>query len=187
VFAQCNLGALYQQGLGVPQDNRQAMKWFLSSAGQGDSLCQYNLGVLYLDDAAIRDVEKARYWLGLAADQGHAAAQYKLGWLYSTSPEVTHDLSKAALWFRRAADQGEPFALFALGLMTANGEGAAQDSVAAYAFLSASARNGYPAALDARKELEASMTTEEIRRGQELARTAKPRTTPPEELPRKAP
>jgi hypothetical protein len=150
-------------------------------------MCQYNLGLLYLDDAGMRDIAKAQYWLGLAAEQGYASAQYKLGWLYSSAPEVKQNLSTAALWFRRAAEQGEPFALFALGLMTANGEGAEQDSVAAYAFLSASARNGYTAALDARKQLEATMTTADIRRGEELARRAKPRRPSPEQLPRKTP
>ena len=134
-----------------------------------------------------RETGKARQWLELSAEQGYAAAQYKLGWLYSNDPEVGKDLKKAASWFHRAAEQGEPLALFALGLMAANGEGAPQDSVAAYAFLSASARNGYSAALEARKQLESTMTPEEVRRGQELSRTAKPRQVSSEEQLRRIP
>ncbi len=35
--AQYNLGGLYDQGLGMPQDHAEALKWYRLAAGQGDA------------------------------------------------------------------------------------------------------------------------------------------------------
>jgi len=45
--AQCNLGAVYAEGLGMPQDDAEAAKWFRLSADQGDASAQFNLGNMY--------------------------------------------------------------------------------------------------------------------------------------------
>ena len=45
--AQCNLGWMYMEGEGVPQDYKEAVKWYRLSADQGDADAQYNLGVMY--------------------------------------------------------------------------------------------------------------------------------------------
>src|SRR6202035_6044415 len=41
--AQYNLGALYDNGQGVPQNYAEAMKWYRKAADQGDSRGQNNL------------------------------------------------------------------------------------------------------------------------------------------------
>ena len=40
--AQHNLGRMYGQGQGVPQDLKEAVKWYRHSAEQGDAMAQYN-------------------------------------------------------------------------------------------------------------------------------------------------
>ena len=45
--AQLNLGYLYANGQGVPQDCSEAAKWFRLAAGQGNAAAQFNLGVMY--------------------------------------------------------------------------------------------------------------------------------------------
>ena len=40
VYAQSNLGVMYQKGQGVAQDDQEAVKWFRLSAEQGDALAQ---------------------------------------------------------------------------------------------------------------------------------------------------
>ncbi len=35
--AQFNLGGMYRQGRGVPQDDAEAMKWYRKAAEQGDA------------------------------------------------------------------------------------------------------------------------------------------------------
>ena len=45
--AQYNLGIMYDNGYGVPQDYAEAMKWYRLAAEQGHTDAQYNLGLMY--------------------------------------------------------------------------------------------------------------------------------------------
>ena len=45
--AQFNLGLMYDQGQGVPEDDQQAVAWYRKAADQGHASAQYNLGVMY--------------------------------------------------------------------------------------------------------------------------------------------
>jgi TPR repeat protein len=45
--AQSNLGVMYYNGNGVPQDYAQAVKWYRKAAEQGHADAQSNLGVMY--------------------------------------------------------------------------------------------------------------------------------------------
>jgi len=47
VDAQYTLGTLYENGLGVKQDDAEAVKWYLKAAEQGDARAQINLGAMY--------------------------------------------------------------------------------------------------------------------------------------------
>ena len=45
--AQYNLGIMYAEGQGVPQDYKKAAEWFTRAADQGEALAQTSLGVMY--------------------------------------------------------------------------------------------------------------------------------------------
>lgn len=45
--AQFNLGLMYFNGTGVPQDDQLALKWFRLSADQGNAFSQFALGNMY--------------------------------------------------------------------------------------------------------------------------------------------
>ena len=45
--AQYNLGVFYAKGLGVAQDDAEAVKWYRKAAEQGVADAQYNLGLMY--------------------------------------------------------------------------------------------------------------------------------------------
>ena len=45
--AQSNLGVMYANGQGVPQDYAEAVQWYRKAADQGDADAQNNLGVMY--------------------------------------------------------------------------------------------------------------------------------------------
>ncbi len=51
---QYNLGTLYENGLGVKQDNAEAVKWFPKAAEQGDANAQFNLAVLYHNGQGVK-------------------------------------------------------------------------------------------------------------------------------------
>ena len=44
---QDNLGNMYAEGHGVPQDHAEAVRWYRKAANQGDAEAQYTLGVMY--------------------------------------------------------------------------------------------------------------------------------------------
>ncbi len=46
--AQNNLGYMYDQGQGVPQDYEQAIDWYRKAAEQGYAEAQCNLGSMYV-------------------------------------------------------------------------------------------------------------------------------------------
>ena len=70
-YAQFNLGRMYRQGLGVPQDYKIALKWFTLAAEQGIADAQTNLGVMYgTGQGVIQDNVYAHMWGNIAAEQG---------------------------------------------------------------------------------------------------------------------
>ena len=68
VKAQSNLGLMYDQGLGVPQNYAEAVRWFQLAAEQGDAGAQCQLGAMYATGKGVsRDQVQAHMWLSLAA------------------------------------------------------------------------------------------------------------------------
>ena len=47
--AQDNLGIMYKNGQGVPQDDKEAVKWYRMAAEQEDARAQTTLGVRYFN------------------------------------------------------------------------------------------------------------------------------------------
>jgi len=77
--AQTNLGRMYANGRGVPEDKAEAVRWYRLGAEQGYAIAQTTLGLMYsLGDGVPQDYVEAARWLRLAAEQGDAVAQYNL-------------------------------------------------------------------------------------------------------------
>ena len=78
--AQTNLGLMYGNGEGVPQNFAEAVRLFRLAADQGLAWAQTNLGLMYVNGQGVPHnyAEAGRLWL-LAAEQGEAEAQYSLG------------------------------------------------------------------------------------------------------------
>ena len=69
--SQFNLGLMYVDGLGVPQDYNQALSWFERSAQQDYAKAQLNLGAMYASGKGIkRDYIQAYKWLNVCAAKG---------------------------------------------------------------------------------------------------------------------
>ena len=79
VRAQYDLGRMYKDGRGVPQDPAEAMKWFRKAAQQGDAQAQYDLGRMYEDGRGVpQDPAEAMKWYRKAAEQGDDSAHRAL-------------------------------------------------------------------------------------------------------------
>jgi len=76
--AQFNLGLMYDLGLGVAEDDGEAVRWYRMAAEQGYAAAQFNLGVIYADgEGVVQDDARAYLWLNLAvaASQGDDRAR----------------------------------------------------------------------------------------------------------------
>lgn len=69
--AQKKLGWAFGEGAGVPQDNREAVRWFLKAAQQNDAEAQYALGILHIRKGETADLLRAHMWHNIAAGNGH--------------------------------------------------------------------------------------------------------------------
>ena len=65
-----------RQGEGVPQDYKEAVKWYTKAAEQGDVDAQYNLGLMYYNGEGVpKDLVQAYAWYDVAKANGQEKAK----------------------------------------------------------------------------------------------------------------
>ncbi len=75
--AQNNLGYNYAFGIGVQQNNKEALKWLTAAASSGFAPAQVNLAYLYEDGRAGKaNLPQALRWFRAAAEQGDATSAW---------------------------------------------------------------------------------------------------------------
>tara|TARA_R110000803_G_scaffold62943_1_gene123378 strand:+ start:302 stop:898 length:597 start_codon:yes stop_codon:yes gene_type:complete len=105
--AQYNLGVMYDNGYGVPENDKTAVKWYTLAAEQGDSGAQYNVGIMYAFGYGVPENDKtAVKWYTLAAKQGRGNAQTNLGFMYKYGKGVLTDTKRAYMWFNLGSYNG---------------------------------------------------------------------------------
>ena len=168
--AQYNLGNMYANGNGVPEDDTEAVKWYRKAAEQGYAYAQYNLGLMYDNGEGVpEDDAEAVKWFRKAAEQGEANAQYNLGVSYANGEGVPEDDTEAVKWYRKAAEQGYANAQSNLGLMYGTGSGVPEDYVVAYMWLNLAAAQGHENAKKGKGIISEEMTKEQIAEAQKLS------------------
>ncbi len=66
--AQFNLGFMYYNGWGAPQDDAESVRWWRKAAEQGHAMAQNNLGTMYYNGRSVpQDYAQAHMWYDLAA------------------------------------------------------------------------------------------------------------------------
>ncbi|QUD89171.1 tetratricopeptide repeat protein [Phenylobacterium montanum] len=141
--AQYDVGTLYINGLGVPQNLVEGQKWLHRAADQGLAEAQSNIGSLYDRGLGVNpDPVAAASWYRKAADQGYDEAQFNLAVFYRDGRGVSQDYSLAAEWWQKAADKGYADAQYALSLAYDQGQGVSKDHAKAIAWLRKSAEGG---------------------------------------------
>ena len=80
--AQTNLGLMYQNGWGVLQDDKEAVRWYTLAAEQEHAKAQYNLGVMYaLGEGVIKDYVYAHMWGNIASMNGNDKGETLRGYV----------------------------------------------------------------------------------------------------------
>jgi TPR repeat protein len=83
VDSQFNLALMYENGIGIDKDEKEAIVWYRKAAEQGSAFAQYNLAVLYENGrGAAVDFAQANEWYRKASVQGDPLAIGNLGMLY---------------------------------------------------------------------------------------------------------
>ncbi len=78
-LAQHFLGWHYHKGIGIEQDDGQAVHWWLKAARQGVAEAQQGLGWAYANGRGIdEDLEEAYRWFSRAANRGDETAREEL-------------------------------------------------------------------------------------------------------------
>jgi TPR repeat protein len=105
--AAFNLGTLYYNGQGFPQDYTMARHWFELSAQRNDPYAQFYLGMIYGDGKGVdADAAKEMAWYSRAAHQGLAAAQFNLAVMYHNGESGAQDDVQAYAWMLLAQRGG---------------------------------------------------------------------------------
>jgi TPR repeat protein len=159
---------MYDYGIGVQKDYREAEKLYRKAAEQGYTNAEYQLGLIYIRGAGVeRSPTLAAKWWRLAADKEYAPAQHSLGHLYASgmgleteyleapeppaSPQekaipgrqsIQGDYVEAAKWWRKAADQGDAPSQCDLGWNYLYGRGVETNYAEAAAWFRKAAERG---------------------------------------------
>ena len=101
--ARWQMGVRYHIGEDVPQDDAQAMQWFLRAAEQGHVTAQATLGAYYWAGRGVpQDFSKAYVWSAIALAQGDENSKSRLEGLASqmTRAQVSAARQQAEVWLR---------------------------------------------------------------------------------------
>lgn len=106
--AQDRLGQMYDQGLGVEQNDATAKLWYEKAATSSYFPAQRHLGLFYFEGRKTipQDYEKAFFWLEKAALQGDKKSQEKLAFLFQEGLGTAKDPAEAA-YYRSIAEAKE--------------------------------------------------------------------------------
>jgi hypothetical protein len=75
-YAQYNLGLMYDEGEGVPENNAEAVRWYRLAAEQGYARAQSDLGFMYSNGEGVpQNNVRAYIWYSVAAAQGNETAR----------------------------------------------------------------------------------------------------------------
>ncbi len=121
-------GLMFDLGEGVPQDYREAFRWYVLAAEAGQRGAMNSLGLMYaLGHGVTQDHSEAMKWWTKAADSGSIAALANIATTYYAGLGVQQSYPEAAKWFQLAADKGDADAMNMLGVMYARGLGVTRD------------------------------------------------------------
>lgn len=141
--AQTLVAYIYANGLGVPQNHKEAVTWYDLAAKGGDPSAMEELAnLLMVGEGVQKDPDRARSLLEQAVAKGRRSAAYALG-LIHLGDGSDGDLIKASEAFKVAADAGNSDAQYALATMYLDGQGMPRDLVMAGRMMGQAAKAGH--------------------------------------------
>jgi uncharacterized protein len=174
--AQARLGKAFAEGAGVPQDYKEAARWYGQAASNGNVQAEAMFGELcQAGQGTRRDLAAAVRWLNKAAQEGSTAAQYDLGFMYEHGQGVPHDEKLAAHWNQLASEGGDALAQFDYGQRCVLGVGVAQDQVEGLKWLLLAGAQGQKDALAKAESVQRNLSGAQIAEAKRRAAAFTPR------------
>ncbi|KAJ3412434.1 hypothetical protein HDV05_000738 [Chytridiales sp. JEL 0842] len=111
--AQCNLGFIYERGIGVPQNLFEADRLYKSAVSKNHPKAEASLAVFFEHGIAgnPKDPVTAVKLYASAAKKGDSSGNYNLGRCYQYGIGTEQDMAHAAKYYKRAIDQNNMFAM----------------------------------------------------------------------------
>lgn len=141
--AQTMIAELYEKGLGIKRDPKEAAFWYKFAAESGSLEAQFSYAMKLLEGKHVARDEKAAYaMLKKAADAGHSVAQFNYGQVVIDQRPTNSGFEIALGYYQKSADQGVADAYFAIAQILARGVGVhGPDEKKAREYLEKAARN----------------------------------------------
>jgi TPR repeat protein len=147
--AQNNVGYMYEEGLGVPQNYLLAMNWYRQAADNELAQAQHNMGMLYHHGYGVaQNLGEAFRWFKMAAEQELAESEYMLGLAYEKGEGTTLNYAEARRLFLSSARKNYTPAQMMYAFMLQAGEGGDSQPFSAYVWGKIAESNGSESAID---------------------------------------
>lgn len=117
-------GESYYFGMGVNEDDDNALSYFLKAAELESDISYYYIGCIY---DSKENFSEAYVWFKKSADAGYYSGMCGLGKLYYFGNGVETDFSEAYKWLSQAADGDNKDASFFVGHMYEFGNGVSEN------------------------------------------------------------
>ena len=136
---------LYEHGWGVPQSNKEMLRWLELTVADGHAPALDYMGNQFRVGKTVpQDYNRAFQLYTIAAGMDNANAISNLARLYRDGTGAPKDVAKAVELYRRAAELGNPFAPYQLSLLYMSGaDGVERNPEEARRLLELSADRGY--------------------------------------------
>lgn len=145
------IGARYQKGNGVAQNDPEAMKWYELSAAQGHPGAINNVGWMHGNGragAGEANDEKASEMYLKAAERGNSVSQNNIAMRLFSGDGVEQDKKKAFYWHKRSAENDNGRGQYFLALRFDTGQGTEPDLKQAVHWYERAAENDHRAEYD---------------------------------------
>ncbi len=120
--AQTLIAEIYDKGLGVPKDPKEAAAWYEIAARNGDTEAKFGFAVKLLEGRDVKpDRERARELLGEAADAGHSTASLNYAQLLINDRPTTKGYTDALPYLEYAAENDVAEAYYLLAQVYQSG------------------------------------------------------------------
>jgi TPR repeat protein len=136
--SQAEIGKLYDEGVFLPKNHTEAVRWWLPAARSGNLDAEIQMAQKFLSGEGIgQDYKQAKSWCDKALKQNVSGKQYEpraaycLGVISDRGLGVPQDLGTARQWYERSAVSGHPVAAKRLAQMCLTAEGGKRDQMKA--------------------------------------------------------